>query len=43
VTLVVPGTAGQEVEVKLKDRLQVTAAIRNAIKSLPGVAAVETL
>jgi DNA polymerase III subunit alpha len=43
VTLVVPGAGGEEVEVKLKDRLQVTAAIRNAIKSLPGVAAVETL
>jgi DNA polymerase-3 subunit alpha len=43
VTLVVPGTAGQEVEIKLRDRQQVTAAIRNAIKSLPGVAAVETL
>ena len=43
VTVVVPGTEGQEVEIRLKDRLQVTAAIRNAIKSLPGVAAVETL
>jgi DNA polymerase-3 subunit alpha len=43
VTLVVPGSGGQEVEIKLRDRQQVTAAIRNAIKSLPGVAAVETL
>jgi DNA polymerase-3 subunit alpha len=43
VTLVVPGHDGQEVEIRLKDRHQVTAAMRNAIKSLPGVAAVESV
>ncbi len=43
VTLVVSGREGQEVEIKLKDRHQITAALRNAIKSLPGVAAVESV
>jgi DNA polymerase-3 subunit alpha len=43
VTLVVNGSEGQEVEIKLKDRHQITAALRNAIKSLPGVAAVESV
>ncbi|HEY1710648.1 MAG TPA: DNA polymerase III subunit alpha [Rhizomicrobium sp.] len=41
VTLVVPGAEGQEVEIALPKRIQVTAPLRNAIKSLPGVAAVE--
>ncbi|MGN6515658.1 MAG: DNA polymerase III subunit alpha, partial [Rhizomicrobium sp.] len=43
VTLVVPGSEGREVEIKLPQRLQVNVALRNAIKSMPGVAAVETV
>ena len=43
VTLVVGGSNGQEVEIKLKDRHLITPALRNAIKSLPGVAAVESV
>jgi DNA polymerase-3 subunit alpha len=43
VTLVVAGSEGREVEIKLKDKHQITAALRNAIKSLPGVAAVESV
>jgi DNA polymerase-3 subunit alpha len=43
VTLVVPGAAGQEVEIALPKKLQVNAALRNAIKSLPGVASVEAV
>jgi DNA polymerase-3 subunit alpha len=43
VTFVVPGTAGEEVEIALPKRLQVTSALKNAIKSLPGVAAVESV
>jgi DNA polymerase III subunit alpha len=43
VTLVVTGSEGQDVEIKLKDRHQITAPLRNAIKSLPGVAAVESV
>jgi DNA polymerase-3 subunit alpha len=43
VTLVVPGAEGQEVEIALPKRIQVTAPLRNAIKSLPGVAAVESV
>ncbi|MBS0276497.1 MAG: DNA polymerase III subunit alpha, partial [Proteobacteria bacterium] len=43
ITLVVPGSEGREVEIKLPQRLQVNVALRNAIKSLPGVAAVETI
>jgi len=43
VTLVVPGAEGQEVEIALPKKLQVNAALRNAIKSLPGVAAVEAV
>jgi DNA polymerase-3 subunit alpha len=43
VTLVVSGSEGQEVEIKLKDRHQITAPLRNAIKSFPGVAAVESV
>jgi hypothetical protein len=31
------------VEIKLPQRLQVNVALRNAIKSMPGVAAVETI
>jgi len=43
VTLVVPGAAGQEVEIALPKKIQVTAVLRNAIKSLPGVATVEAV
>ena len=43
VTLVVPGTAGQDVEIRLKDRQSINGALKNAIKSLPGVAAVESV
>jgi len=43
ITLVVPGSEGREVEIKLPQRLQVNVALRNAIKSMPGVAAVETV
>ena len=43
VTLVVPGASGQEVEIKLPQRQHITAAIKSAIKSFPGVAAVESV
>ncbi|HUO93665.1 MAG TPA: DNA polymerase III subunit alpha [Rhizomicrobium sp.] len=43
VTFVVPGAEGGEVEIRLKDRQQVTGALKSAIKSLPGVAAVESV
>jgi len=43
VTIVVPVGEGREVEIKLPKQLQITAAHRNAIKSLPGVAAVEAV
>jgi DNA polymerase-3 subunit alpha len=43
VTLVVPGGPGEEVEIALAKRLQVSVALKNAIKTLPGVAAVESL
>jgi len=43
VTIVVPGAPGQEVEIALPKRIQVNAALRNAIKALPGVAMVEAV
>ncbi len=43
VTIVVPAGEGREVEIKLPKQLQITAAHRNAIKSLPGVSAVEAV
>jgi DNA polymerase III subunit alpha len=43
VTLVVPGAEGREVEIRLRDRHQITGALKSAIKSLPGVAAVESV
>jgi DNA polymerase-3 subunit alpha len=43
VTLIVPGSEGQEVEIRLKDRHQITAAMKSTIQSLPGVAAVESV
>ena len=43
ITLVVPGSEGREVEIKLPQRQQVNAALKGAIKSLPGVALVEAV
>jgi DNA polymerase-3 subunit alpha len=43
VRLIVPGKEGEEVEIELPRRQQVTLALKNAIKSLPGVAMVESL
>jgi DNA polymerase-3 subunit alpha len=43
VTLVVSGLDGQEVEIRLKDRHQITPAMKSTIQSLPGVAAVESV
>jgi len=43
VRFVVPGAAGEEVEIELGKRLEVTPALKSAIKSLPGVATVESL
>ena len=43
VTLVVPGAEGREVEIRLKERQQISGALKSAIKSLPGVAAVESV
>jgi DNA polymerase-3 subunit alpha len=43
VRLIVPGKEGEEVEIELPKRQQVTLALKNAIKSLPGVAMVESL
>lgn len=43
VTFVVPGGPGEEVEIKLPKTLQVSVALKNAIKSLPGVAQVESV
>ncbi|MBN9576857.1 MAG: DNA polymerase III subunit alpha [Alphaproteobacteria bacterium] len=43
VTLIVPGSGGQEIEIKLPKQLQITPAHRHAIKSLAGVSAVEAV
>jgi DNA polymerase-3 subunit alpha len=43
VTLVVPGASGEEVEISLPKRHLVSAALRNAIKTMPGVANVEAV
>ena len=43
VTFIVPGGPGEEVEIALPKRMQVTVALKNAIKSLPGVAQVESV
>jgi DNA polymerase-3 subunit alpha len=43
VRLVVPGGPGEEVEIELGKRLEITPALKSAIKSLPGVAVVESL
>jgi len=43
VTLVVPGAPGEEVEIALPKRHQVSVAMKDAIKTLPGVVAVESV
>jgi DNA polymerase-3 subunit alpha len=43
ITLVVPGSEGREVEIKLPQRQQVSGALKGAIKSLQGVAMVESI
>ncbi len=43
VTLVVPGAAGEEVEIALPKRQQVSVAMKEAIRTLPGVVAVESV
>jgi DNA polymerase-3 subunit alpha len=43
VTLVVPGAPGEEVEIALPKRQQVSAAMKDAIRTLPGVVAVESV
>jgi DNA polymerase-3 subunit alpha len=43
VTFVVAGHDGEEIDIQLKDRQQITPALKAAIKSLPGVAAVESV
>ena len=43
VTLVVPGAAGEEVEIALPKRQQVSVAMKEALRTLPGVAAVESV
>jgi DNA polymerase-3 subunit alpha len=43
VSLVVPGEGGSEVEIALRERVQVTPALRNRVATLPGVLAVEAV
>ena len=43
VNFVVPGGAGEEVEIELKKRIAVTATLRNRVAALPGVASVEAV
>jgi DNA polymerase-3 subunit alpha len=43
ITLVVPGSEGREVEIKLPQRQMVGPALKGAIKSMPGVAMVEAV
>jgi DNA polymerase-3 subunit alpha len=43
VNIVVPGGAGEEVEIELKKRIAVTATLRNRVAALPGVASVEAV
>jgi len=43
VSLVVPGDGGEEVEIALPKRVQVTPALRNRVAMLPGVLAVEAV
>jgi DNA polymerase-3 subunit alpha len=43
VTLVVKGGAGEEVEIALPKKHQVTAALKDALRVIPGVAEVESV
>lgn len=43
VSLVVPGGAGEEVEISLPKRYQVTMEMKDTIRALPGVVAVESV
>jgi len=43
VTIVIPGGRGEEVEIALPKKLLVSAPLRNAIKMMPGVSAVESV
>jgi DNA polymerase-3 subunit alpha len=43
VHVVVPGSAGEEVEIELKRHFAVTATLRSRIAALPGVASVEAI
>jgi DNA polymerase III subunit alpha len=43
VTLIVPGSEGEEVEIALPKRQQVGLVMKEAIRALPGVAAVESV
>jgi DNA polymerase III subunit alpha len=43
VTLVVPGREGEEVEIALPKRQQVTAALKDSLRQIPGVAEVESV
>ncbi|HVV26904.1 MAG TPA: DNA polymerase III subunit alpha [Rhizomicrobium sp.] len=43
VSIVVPGAAGEEVEIALSKRIAVSATLRNRIAALPGVASVEAV
>ena len=43
VRIIVPGKSGEEVEIELSSRKLVTPALKGALKSLPGVAAIQSL
>jgi DNA polymerase-3 subunit alpha len=43
VSLVVPGEPGEEVEIELRQRVAVTATLRNRVAALPGVLSVEAV
>ncbi|MGA7714286.1 MAG: DNA polymerase III subunit alpha [Rhizomicrobium sp.] len=43
ITLVVPGALGEEVEIALPTRQQVTVAMKDTIRALPGVVAIESV
>jgi DNA polymerase-3 subunit alpha len=43
VNIVVPGGAGEEVEIELKKRIAVNATLRSRIAALPGVMSVEAV
>jgi DNA polymerase-3 subunit alpha len=43
VNIIVPGAAGEEVEIEIKKRIAVTATLRGRVAALPGVASVEAV